>query len=246
MSYLKPISWLFCLLFPICLKAQSPEFSFRVPELAGTLRIGLVNGEESVWAHECKVTNKTQQDTTVYTLRHSLTGKGRLILRTRPLKDTKGIVIEVRAENLPEHTHLFWAFGGACGEMVTASNSPALLLPEYCKDNVFSIERTSFTVYYETNRKLRTFNGITPLNSDIRLSDARRQQSPLSFFRSGKKTDAPALTATCPLKNGENIYFCFYKRNSQADYNYFMLPELFLTGSIRINPGNGPTAPTAK
>jgi chlorite dismutase len=66
-----------------------------------------------------------------------------------------------------------------------------------------------------------------PVSSEIRLSDAYMQQSPLSFFESGKKTDAPALAAVLPLKSGQKEYFCIYRQNEKADYNHYMLPALF-------------------
>ncbi|MDT4882711.1 hypothetical protein FQZ97_1186900 [compost metagenome] len=61
----------------------------------------------------------------------------------------------------------------------------------------------------------------------IRLSDASRKDTPLAFFESGKKTEAPALAAVLPLKNGQKEYICIYRQNAAADYNYFMLPEVF-------------------
>ena len=72
--------------------------------------------------------------------------------------------------------------------------------------------------------KLRTVHGVSPIGSDIRLSDGHKQASPLALFNSGKKTDAPVISALYPWKPQEMLYFCFYQR---ADYNYFMLPDLF-------------------
>lgn len=54
-----------------------------------------------------------------------------------------------------------------------------------------------------------------------------RQESPLALHDSSKKTEAPVLTAIIPLKNNNKEYFCIYRQNAKADYNYFMLPELF-------------------
>lgn len=75
--------------------------------------------------------------------------------------------------------------------------------------------------------KLRTVHGITPPFPDIRLASAYCQTSPLALFNSGKKTDAPVIAAMYEWDTKEKIYFCFYKQNAKADYNYFMLPALF-------------------
>lgn len=74
---------------------------------------------------------------------------------------------------------------------------------------------------------LRVTSGIMPVGSELRLSDAHRQKTPLELYHSGKKTDAPVLSGFYSWTAQENCYFCFYKQNAKADYNYFMLPELF-------------------
>lgn len=228
-------SLLLGLLIPCCLMAQVPEFTFQYPELAGTLRLGLVNGEKSVWLQDCKnVKVKQDKPVTTYTVKDPWGGKGELTVRVRPLNDTKGSVMEVEATGLPGGYALAWGFGGCLGAKVPEDHKGTLLHPDYCKDNVFSVEGTAFAVYYGNSRALRIFQAVTPPASDIRLSDARQQETPLAFHRSGKKTDAPALAATCPLANGEKVYFCFYRHAPKADYNYFMMPELYRTGSFAV------------
>ena len=142
-------------------------------------------------------------------------------ITSHPLSDTKGFITEVYCRQTSDSTELFWSFGGST--------------PELCKDNVFSVEGSAFTVYYGGSGTLKTIQACTPPASDIRISDARQQSFPLSFFRSGKKTDAPALSAKFPLQAGKKYYFCFYKQNAGADYNYFMLEDLF-NGKIPQQP----------
>lgn len=216
--------------------AQLPNFSMRTPELAGTLRLGLVQGETSVWLSDCKtVRTQTEQHETVYTIEHSLLGKGTLEIRTRSLLDSPGMILKITATNTPETVRLFWAYGGSLGEEVQPKNSENLLIPEYCTDNVFSVEGNAFTVYYGTSRRLRIYEALVPPASEIRLSDAHKQNTPLEFFNSGKKTDAPALAAISPIKPDEPLYFCFFKQNPKADYNYFMLPILYEKGSYEFH-----------
>jgi len=77
------------------------------------------------------------------------------------------------------------------------------------KDNVYSVEGNAFTVYYGESKALKTVHGCTPPGSDIRIENP------------------PALTGKLPIQSGKKYYFCFYKQNAQADYNYFMLEDLF-------------------
>lgn len=203
---------------------QAPEFSFQLPQMAGNFRIGIAQGENSLWASNLKkVGVKESKGRLTYTLTDPLLGKGSVYVHVASLADTDGILLEVEAENLPEGVQLMWSFGG-CYNNTLQHPADSKLKPAYCKDNVFSVEGTAFSAYYGESMRLRVMHGITPLASDIRLADAHRQQTPLELFASGKKTDAPVLAAATPLNNNEKLYFCFYTSNAKADYNYYMLP----------------------
>jgi len=208
--------------------ASGPGFSFLLPEMAGNLRMGIMVGDESKWLEEFK-TKKVKQTTNglIYTLSDPLLRNGELIVDAVSLNNTNGIVIEVSANKLPESVRLFWSYGGAYGKIL-GKDDPVIMKPVYCQNNVFSVEWTAFTLYYGESMKLKTINAVMPVSSEIRLSDARKQNSPLSFFGSGKQTDAPALAAALPLVNGQKEYFCIYRQNKDADYNHYMLPALFL------------------
>ena len=83
--------------------------------------------------------------------------------------------------------------------------------------------------------KLRTLQAVTP-SDDIRLSNGHKDETPLMLYESGKRTDRPVLAGRCnlsPTLSQEKdtkpfrLYFCFYEQNEKADYNYFMLPDIF-------------------
>lgn len=200
--------------------AAHPGFSFLLPEMAGSLEFGIIRGEKSKWLKDFSGTKVTADRKSVkYILRGEMSGE--LVIEAVSLQATDGLIIRVTARNFPAGTQLFWAYGGASGK----TGSKPALLPEYCRYNVFSVEGTAFTTYYGESMKLKVIQGVMPPASVIRLSDAFRQDTPLAFFESGKKTDTPALAAVLPLEKEQ--YFCIYRQNAAADYNYFMLPEVF-------------------
>lgn len=200
--------------------AAHPGFSFLLPEMAGSLEFGIIQGGKSKWLKDFPGTKVTADRKSVkYMLRGETSGE--LLIEAISLQATDGLIIQVSARNFPAGTQLFWAYGGASGK----TGSKPVLLPEYCRYNVFSVEGTAFTAYYGESMKLKVIQGVMPPASVIRLSDAFRQDTPLVFFESGKKTDAPALASVLPLENEQ--YFCIYRQNAAADYNYFMLPEVF-------------------
>jgi hypothetical protein len=209
------------------LACDAPEFSFQLPQMAGHFRIGVVNGKRSLWGSELQSVKLTQgKGQLTYILQDKLLGSGELIVKVSKLSESDGLVMEVEGKEIPQGVQLFWSFGGSYGK-VLEKKQESDLKPIYCKDNVFSVEGNAFTVYYGESMKLKVIQGVVPASSEIRLSDAHQQASPLAFFRSGKQTDAPALAATCPIVSGEKLYFCLYTQNEKADYNAYLLPALF-------------------
>lgn len=210
-------------------EVKAQVLPFRLFKGAGTFRLGIVVGDESRWLDECKLKKTGDR---IYIIKDALLEKGEVRLVICPLTDTKGFVMEVSGSRLPENTSLCWAFG-ACNEDESLPQEGAVISPEACRDNVFSDEENAFTVYYGESMGLRITSGLMPPGSELRLSDARKQETPLELYDSGKKTDAPVLSGLYPWATQETCYFCFYKQNSKADYNYFMLPELFVKENKR-------------
>lgn len=209
------------------LVADFPEFGFCLPEMAGNLKFGVVIEGVSKWIRDFKdIDAKRNGNRITYIVSDPILKKGNLTFDVISLTSSDGIVLKVNNANMPDNAQLFWSYGGSSGKILEKGQSP-FLDPHFCKYNIFSVEHTAFTVYYGQSMRLRVVQGVMPVSSDIRLSDAYTQDSPLAFFESGKDTDAPALTATLPFVKGQNEYFCIYKQNAKADYNYYMLSELF-------------------
>ena len=207
---------------------KHPELAFYFPEMGGNLKFGITGTQTSKWLSDFKEIKVQQPDkrSLIYTLSDPLLGKGRLEVTVISLSQSDGVIIEVNPVDISQGLNLFWSYGGAYGKILS-ENEHGRLKPIYCRSNVFSVEQTAFTLYYGESMRLRTVNAVMPVTSEIRLSDAHVQKCPQAFFESGKKTDSPVLAASLPLINGQKEYFCIYKQNENADYNHFMLPDLF-------------------
>lgn len=216
--------------------AQQPDQILQLPEFAGVMRFGVSIDTMSFWLSEAdKIEVSTNGDFVQYTISDKRLGRGKLTIETRKLIDTEGISICVKSTKLPENWQLMWAYGACSGEEhATIHNDANNLMSERCADNVFSIEGDAVTVYYGNSRRLKILTVIAPDKSNILLSDANQQQSPLAMYRSGKKTNSPAVCAMCPATT-EPQYFAIYKQNPKADYNKFMLAELHLKGSFIVH-----------
>jgi len=203
------------------------QFGFFMPETGGYFQTGIILGEKSLWlqdASDCKV--ERLKNGWVVRVTDPILGGGVLRMQVLPLSNSNGLIMEVQGENLPDGLQFLWAYGG-CSADSLSSEKESFFLPESCRDNVFSREINAFTVYYGPSMRLKVMMGVAPLNTTTRLSDARQMSTPLAYWNSGKKTNAPALSALNPIKSGEKYYYCIYRQNTEADYNYYMLPSVF-------------------
>jgi hypothetical protein len=203
------------------------DFGFFMPETGGYLKTGLMLGEQSLWIRDAKtLKSKGMNRGWEVVVQDPILGTGELRLQVQPLTDCNGLILQVTGTNLPEGLKLLWAFGGGSYDTLSATKT-TFFQPEQCKDNVFSREINAFTMYYGSTAKLKVMMGVMPLQTETRLSDARVMASPSVFWHSGKKTNAPALAGSNDLKSGESYYYCIYRQNQSADYNYYLLPALF-------------------
>lgn len=129
----------------------------------------------------------------------------------KTLPDTRGFILEVEIAPTAKADALFWSFGDCQPDSDV---------------NVFSVEGQAFTCYYGESMNLRTVQAVTPTD-DIRLSNGHEDETPMTLYNSGKRTNRPVLAGRCPLVPDSKIYFCFYEQNEKADYNYYMLPDIF-------------------
>jgi len=225
----------FCLLIGQNAFSQNTDWSMLSPELGGTLRLGVAKGDASKWFSDFKnIKEKSTKEGIIYILKDAILEKGEIQFEIRSLLDSKGAVMKLSGENLPEELKLIWTYGGASNEDKGAEWKPALI-PSDCDKNVFSIEGNSFTLYYGTSRKLKVLEALVPSGEEPRLADAKKQETPISLLNSGKKTDAQVVASQSDFIVGKDIYFCFYFLNPKADYNYFMLPKLFENRSYIVN-----------
>ncbi len=204
------------------------DFGLFSPETGGYLKTGLMVGDKSLWLKDAKsLQSKSSNRGWSLLVKDPILGTGELQFQVQPLTDCNGLILQVSGRNLPEGLKFLWAYGGGSADTLPAEKT-TFLQPEQCRDNVFSREINAFTMYYGTTTRLKVMMGVMPLQTETRLSDVRQLASPLVFWNSGKKTDAPALAGSNSLMNGETYYYCIYRQNKLADYNYYLLPALFV------------------
>lgn len=216
------------------LSQHGSSFGLFMPETAGYLFTGLMVGDEGVWLHKAasvKVTGAERGWT--LTVKDPVMKKGTLTMTVMPLTASNGLILAVTGRDLPPDLRFVWAYGG-CSAKTDSLDKRIFFRPEQCLYNVFSQEINTFTVYYGPSMRLKVMMGVAPHGTELRLADARQMETPQAFWMSGKKTDAPVLAGSNSLESGITYYYCLYRQNQEADYNYEMLPALFQRESTTI------------
>jgi hypothetical protein len=217
-----------------------PEFALYLPGMGGNCKFGLVTGANSKWLINAK-TIKTiyRPGSMLYEIKDPMLGNGSLLITVLALAGAEGMLIKTQFVNVTTKASLVWAFGGATGKKFSRDGdigadpeSSFYLQPEYCKGNVYNIQGNSFRLSF-ANKKL---TGLVPPAADMRVKDARQQENPLSFYRSGDtgKTKesllpndslAPAIGGKMAITNSTH-YFLIQVADSLA-YHYTSLANLF-------------------
>jgi Domain of unknown function (DUF4450) len=231
-----------------------PEFALYMPGMGGNFKLGISAGNSSKWLTEATtITARYRPGARLYTLQDPLLGKGKLLLEILALADAEGFIIKARMEGVKTPVTLFWALGGASGkkfsrdgDMGPDPESVFYLKPENCKDNIFTIDKNTFTLKYGTGleigkdgryftedenqqskiQKEKTLAGIFPTGAALKLSDANVLLSPLQFYASNA-AEAPALSGKLNTENGTDYYFTVYNPDTKQAIPYNNAPQLF-------------------
>jgi len=144
------------------------------------------------------------------------------------------------------------------GDLGADPESSFYLKPEYCKDNEYVISGNAFAVYYGSGRdkseaeryennyqptkeeleatRLKSKShliGLFPPASQLKVSDASRQNSPADFFAS-EKTTSPALNGKMELKPGSVQWFLIANPATTQLPEYTQLPGLFQLAEVQL------------
>ena len=197
-------------LLGICLINSVLAQSLNPP--AGNFRLGVAKGNDSHWlTTQGNASKESPEKGSKKATEVNLEKMKGVDFQWKALSDSRGFILEVNVTDTSKADTLYWSFGDCQPD---------------ADINVFSVEGQAFTCYYGESMQLRTLQAVTP-SDDIRLSDGLQDSTPRQLYHSGKKTNRPVLAGRCPLVPNSKLYFCFYEQNEKADYNYFMLPEVF-------------------
>jgi hypothetical protein len=221
-----------------------PEFALYMPGMGGNLQFGLSSNGKSKWLIKAQyIKTRYRAGSMLYEIKDDLLESGTLYLTVLATADAEGIMIKAESKNVTQPTFLVVAFGGATGKRFSRDGdigadpeSSFYLKPEYCRDNLYSLNENNFTLHYGSGKELseadlyeinhvhgkessdlakqKKLTGIFPPKTELRIANPFQQSSPLAFFDSGRSL-TPALVGKLSIKSNDEIYF--FIQNPSAD-----------------------------
>ncbi|MCF8342231.1 MAG: DUF4450 domain-containing protein [Chitinophagaceae bacterium] len=236
-----------------------PEFALYLPGMGGNLKFGIVKNGQSKWliaANNIKAIYRA--GSMLYEIKDALLDNGIIYIKAIALFDKEGLMVEIKTANLPKGIQLVAAYGGATGKKFSRDGdigadpeSSFYLKPEYCTDNIFTIQQNAFQLHYALPQALSTeervhiqlqttsndekskylekakaIKGIFPSVANLKVCDANMQQSPKQLFESNQSSNAPLIAATIDLQSKESYCFLLQQPDKNNRLTYTDLPNL--------------------
>lgn len=187
-----------------------PEFALYLPGVGGCLRLGLIQGNQSKWLIEAQqIKTIYRPGSMLYEISDNLLGKGLLRMAVIPVADKEGMLLQIKAEQVPAGVTLCWAWGGATGKKLSRDGdigadpeSSFYLQPDYCKGNQVKIAGNKGIIRFG---KEQTLEALFPQRSVLSVADATQQHTPAAFIQS-EGAATPALAGKIPLTNTTDYF----------------------------------------
>jgi len=223
-----------------------PEFVMYLPGRGGNLRLGLRSGTESKWLIDAaQITTRYRPGELLYEIRDPLLGmRGVLQVHLMALHETDGLVLRYAYQSggIPQAPiELIAAFGGVNGQRgvrdgdIGTERVPISqwfqLSPEFCRDNVFALERHTF----ELRSAAARIAGVLPRDATLALGDARHWNDVKALLIPAGVSPESVLVARMPLVTGKVSYLALQRLAGAASAT-----ELDTYRDVSATPGSAP------
>lgn len=211
-----------------------PEFALYLPGMGGNLQFVIQKGnsiKKLIQADE--IETRYRPGSMLYEIKDPILGSGRLKLTVLAQAKEEGLVLKMETLNVDSLTKIYAVYGGASGTTFSRNGdigadpeSGFYLLPEYCLNNQFQINKNQFQLNYLNKKKeMQTVSGSFSNVNSLQQTDAQTLEK-LAEFTQNKTDKSPIIYASYSSQK-QPVYIQVAKGKSNKNFSDEALKTLF-------------------
>jgi hypothetical protein len=211
-----------------------PEFALYLPGMGGNLQFVIQKGDSIKKLIQAdKIETRYRPGTMLYEIKDPILGTGTLKLTVLAQAKEEGLILKMETVNIDSSTKIYAVFGGASGTTFSRNGdigadpeSGFYLLPEYCLNNQFQLNKNQFQLNYLNKKKeTQIVSGSFSNASSLQQTDATTLEK-LSEFTQNKTDKSPIVYASySPQK--QPVYIQIVKGKSDKNFSDEELKNIF-------------------
>lgn len=211
-----------------------PEFALYLPGMGGNLQFIIQKGNSIKKLIQAdKIETRYQPGSMLYTIKDPILGFGSLQLTVLAQAKKEGLVLKMETFSIDSSTKIYAVFGGASGATFSRNGdigadpeSGFYLLPEYCLNNQFQINKNHFQLHYLNKKKeTQIVSGSFSNVNLLQKTDATTLEK-LSDFTQNKIDKSPIIYASYSSQK-KPVYIQIAKGESDKNLSDEALKNIF-------------------
>lgn len=211
-----------------------PEFALYLPGMGGNLQFIIQKGNSiKKLINADKIETRYRPGTILYEIQDPILGSGSLKLTVLAQAKEEGLVVKMETVNIDASTKIYAVYGGASGTTFSRNGdigadpeSGFYLLPEYCLQNQFQINKNHFQLTYLNKKKENQIvNGSFSRIISLQLTDAKTLDQ-LSELTQNKTYKSPIVYASYSSQKNP-VYIQVAKGKSAKNFSDEELKNIF-------------------
>lgn len=211
-----------------------PEFALYLPGMGGNLQFVIQKGNSIKKLIQAdKIETRYRPGTMLYEIKDPILGNGSLKLTVLAQAKEEGLVLKMETFNVDSATKIYAVYGGASGTTFSRNGdigadpeSGFYLLPEYCLNNKFQINKNQFQLNYLNKKKeTQIVSGSFSNVNSLQQTDATTLEK-LTDFTQNKTDKSPIVYASYSSQKNP-VYIQISKGKSAKNFSDEELKNIF-------------------
>ena len=211
-----------------------PEFALYLPGMGGNLQFVIQKGNSIKKLIQAeKIETRYRPGSMLYEIKDPILGNGSLKLTVLAQTNEEGLVLKMETSTINSSTKIYAVYGGASGTTFSRNGdigadpeSGFYLLPEYCLNNQFQLNKNQFQLNYLNKKKeTQIVSGSFSNVSSLEQTDATTLEK-LAEFTQNKNEKHPIVYASYSTQK-QPVYIQVYKGKLDKNFSDEDLKNIF-------------------